>query len=66
MEPTKVKINVGEFKVIGIQLNAVRISLGQGVNAWIHMNFEHQIKIGDNLTLFTEIPYAIPRPTSVE
>ena len=64
MEPTKAKVEIGQFRVIAVELNAVRISMGQGVNAWIHMNFEHQVKPGDTLRLFTEIPYAIPRPAS--
>jgi hypothetical protein len=66
MEPTKVKVSIGEFRVIDTQLNAIRITLGHGVNAWIHMNFEHNIQPGDKLILFAEVPYAIPKPTPIE
>lgn len=63
MEPTRTKIEIGRFKVTEVKLNAIRISLGQGVNVWIHMNFEHAVNPGDVIPLFTEIKYAHARPT---
>ena len=62
MEPSKVKVEIGEFRVLEVKLNAIRLTLGQGVNVWIHMNFEHRVNPGDKLNLFMEIPYAHNRP----
>lgn len=63
---TKMKVQIGEFRVIDVQSNAIRIALGQGVNCWIHMNFEHNTHPGDMIPLFAEIPYALTGPTSIE
>ena len=63
MEPTRTKVSIGEFPVLDVKLNAVRIALGQGVNVWIHMNFEHGAQPGDTITLLAEIPNAIFRST---
>ena len=68
MEPTKtkMKVQIGEFPVIDVKSNAIRISLGQGVNCWIHMTFEHATTTDDHITLFAEIPYAYTRPAPIE
>lgn len=65
MEPTrtKMKVEIGQFRVIATQPNAIRLALGQGVNVWIHMSFEHGTTTDDHISLFAEIPYAISRPT---
>lgn len=66
MEPAHTKVEIGRFQVIAVELGAVRISLGQGVNAWIHMNFIHGVKVGDTLPLFTEIRHAPALTAPVE
>lgn len=63
---TKMKVQIGEFPVIDVKSNAIRISLGQGVNCWIHMNFEHGAQPSDYITLYAEVPYALSRPAPIE
>jgi hypothetical protein len=70
MESTqnKMKVYMGEFEVVQISnLGGITINIGKNVHITIHLgDFPHQIKTGDRLPLFTEVPYANTRPPSVE
>jgi hypothetical protein len=66
MEPIKdkVKIYLGEFKVVQVKLDGITIDLGRNIHITMHLgDFTHDIHPGDKLPLFTEIQHAIPRPT---
>jgi hypothetical protein len=70
MEPTQstVKVHMGDFTVVQVSnLGGITINIGKNVHITIHIgDFPHQIKTGDRLPLFTEVPYAHIRPPSVE
>lgn len=68
MEPTQaqVKVFVGDFDVVQVSGQAITLHIGKHVHATIHLSFEHAVKAGDTLPLFTEIPYANPGSTSIQ
>jgi hypothetical protein len=68
MEPTQtpLKIFVGDFEVVQVKDMSITLHLGNSVHATIHLPFEHNVKAGDTLPIFTELPYAIPGSTSVQ
>jgi hypothetical protein len=68
MEPTlaPLKIFVGDFEVVQVTGMAITLHLGNSVHATIHLPFEHNVKSGDTLPLFTELPYANLGSTSVQ
>ena len=68
MEPTNppVKIYLGEFVVDMVDpLGAIGFSLGKKAHITMHIgDFQHTVKVGDKIPLFTEIPHADTGPTS--
>lgn len=61
MEPAQAKITMqlAECQVIQVKGAAVTIDLGQGVLVTIHtVGFQHGVKEGDKIPLYTEMPRA--------
>lgn len=61
-----VKIHLGDFPVVQVsQLGGIVIAIGKGIHNHSHLgDFPHDVKPGDKLPLYTEIPYALPRRPS--
>jgi len=70
MEPSqdKVKIYLGEFTVDHVDnLGAIGFSLGKKAHITMHVgDFQHAVKVGDKIPLFTEITHANSRQPPVE
>ena len=70
MEPTKTKMRIylGEFEVVEVKsFGGIRIMLGPGTTITIHVgDFPHQVKLGDKLPLYTEMPYAQAVATPIQ
>jgi hypothetical protein len=61
MEPTQnlLKIYLGSFQVIEVGQGKIIINMGKGVHVTIFLSdLSHEVKPGQQLPLFTEIPYA--------
>jgi hypothetical protein len=59
------KIFLGEFEVDQVgPLGTIGFSLGKKAHITMHIgDFQHTVKVGDKIPLFTEIAYADARPT---
>ena len=60
MESAKAKMRIwlGDFTVVETKLDGITINIGRNVHLTMHVgDFQHKIKVGDTLPLFTEIPY---------
>lgn len=69
MEPTQapMKVFVGDFEVVEVSVTSITINLGKHVFATIHLpGLTHQVKAGDVLPFFTELPYAQPSQPSIQ
>lgn len=69
MEPTPntLKIYLGEFYVVEVAKGRLTIDLGKNVHITIYLgDYDHTIKSGQKLPLYTEIPYANFRPTPIQ
>lgn len=68
MEPTNppLRIFVGDFEVVQVTGLQITLHLGKHVHATIHLPFEHNVKAGDTLPLYTELNYANPGSASVQ
>ena len=75
MEPTqneveemyRIRLILGKFRVIKMEKGAVGfrawIDLGNSVNMVIDCPFSADLRLYDNLTFYTEVPYADPATT---
>lgn len=71
MEPieNKIKVYLGEFPVVEVKGDGdiITVNVGRNVHITMHLRgYKSNVKAGQTLPLFTEIPYADSRPTSVQ
>lgn len=59
MTPGKMKLFIGEFQVEKADHLEIVLNIGGNVRIHIHPgDFEHLVKRGDKLPLYTEVPFA--------
>jgi hypothetical protein len=70
MEPTQSSLRLvlvlGKFRVIDRSNNAMKIALGGSTTMTVTLPDYADVKEGDILTLYTEVLYAKPEPTSIQ
>jgi hypothetical protein len=65
--PNTLKIYLGEFYVVEVAKGRLTLDVGKNVHITIYLgDYDHTIKTGQKLPLYTEIPHANVRPTSVQ
>lgn len=57
------KVYLGEYTVVDTRTD-ITIDLGKGVSVHVHTgDYKYDVRVGDKIPLFTEIPLALPLQT---
>lgn len=56
-------LNLGKYQIIEREGNTIKVALGGSTTMTIPLPIDTDVRPGDILTFYTEVPYANPKPT---